>query len=93
MFKRNRLIAAATIAGALATAGPIATAGAAGVPASATVAVSNSSIPCYPFPAWCGSNGQPVPFAPWWVRPALGLPPSNVWPFNIVPVSFLPRTS
>src|SRR5580704_6902493 len=77
----SRFVAAAALVAALAAAGPIADANAAPAPeAVASGGASTSAIPCYPFPAWCGPDGQPVPFAPWWVRPALGLPPSPVWP-------------
>jgi hypothetical protein len=78
MFKVHRLIATAAVAGALAVAGPVAGASAAG---TGTAVTSGSSIPCYPFPAFCNpSNGQPAAWAPWWVRPALGLPATPVWP-------------
>jgi hypothetical protein len=76
MFTRSRLIAAAAVATALATAGPVAGASAAqpgAIVSSGTSATSN--IPCYPLPAFCGSDGQPAWWAPRWVRPALGLPP------------------
>jgi hypothetical protein len=83
MFSPHRLIAAAAVVGALAVAGPVAGAGATtGVVAPPS---TTSSIPCYPFPAWCGSNGQPVSWAPFWVRPALGLPPAPLFPPFVFP--------
>jgi hypothetical protein len=90
MFNPHRLIAAAAMTGALAIAGPVAAAGATtGVVPPSTV----SSVPCFPFPAWCGSSGQPVSWAPWWVRPALGLPPTVTWPPVILPSSAVPVTT
>jgi hypothetical protein len=87
MFTRNRLIAAAAVVGALATAGPVA--GASADQTGAVVTPSpTSSIPCYPLPAWCGSDGQPTPWAPAWVRSALGLAPSPMWsPIQLVPLA------
>ena len=80
MVKPTRLIAAAAVVGALAVAGPVA--GASAAQATATPAASpGSSIPCYPFPAFCDpSTNEPAAWAPWWVRPALGLPPAPLWP-------------
>lgn len=85
MFIRNRLVAAAAVVGALAVAGPAA-AGASAAPTRAAGATPAPNVPCYPYPAWCGADGQPVWFAPFWVRPALGLPPAPLWP----PLSILP---
>jgi hypothetical protein len=75
MFKVKRVITAAALVGTLAVAGPVAGASAAqpGTP--------GANIPCYPFPAFCNpSTGQPASWAPWWVGPALGLPPAPAWP-------------
>jgi hypothetical protein len=88
MFKPHRLIAAVAVAGALAVAGPVAGAGAT-TTAPATPGTT-SSVPCYPFPAWCDSNGQPSPLAPWWVRQALGLPPAPLWPPFVLPTGLVP---
>jgi hypothetical protein len=93
MSIRNRFVAAATVVAALAAAGPVAGAGAAQSPVAIApgTTTSTSSIPCFPFPAWCGPDGQPLPSAPWWVRPALGLPPTSPWPpLNILPVTIVP---
>jgi hypothetical protein len=51
------------VAAVLALAAPVAS-------ASAQAAAGPSGIPCYPYPAFCGPDGQP------WVRPfpALGFP-------------------
>jgi hypothetical protein len=85
MLKPNRLIASAALVGALAIAGPVAGASAA---QAGAVAAPGSSIPCYPLPAFCASNGQPAVWAPWWVRPALGLPPLLPWqPISLVPLA------
>jgi hypothetical protein len=86
MFSPHRLIAALAVTGALAVAGPVAGASA----TTGAVASSTSSVPCYPFPAWCGSNGQPVSWAPFWVRPALGLPPAPLFPPFVLPTIPLP---
>jgi hypothetical protein len=94
MFTPHRLIAAAAVGGALAIAGPVT--GASAAQTGAVTTPATSSVPCYPFPAWCGSDGQPVAWAPWWVRPALGLPPSTPWAtitipqFGITPITALP---
>jgi hypothetical protein len=90
MFTRSRLIAAAALAAALASAGPVAGASAAqpgAVPGLGTSATSN--IQCYPLPAFCGPDGQPASWSPWWVRPALGLPalPPFWQPIRIVPLA------
>ena len=63
MFKIHRLIAAGALAGALAVAGPVAVASAAPSPATVqSSTTAGSSIPCYPFPAFCDpSTGQPAP--------------------------------
>jgi hypothetical protein len=94
MFKSHRLIAAVALIGALATAGPVASASAAQPAAAAAPGTTQgSSVPCYPFPAFCGPNGQPAPWAPWWIRPALGLPPASVWqPVWIGPAPVAPLT-
>jgi hypothetical protein len=52
---RNRLTALTAVMAALAVAAPVAGASAQGTPAT----VAPSSIPCYPYPAFCGPNGQP----------------------------------
>jgi hypothetical protein len=86
MLKRNRLITAAALVGALAVAGPVAGASSAQPGAVVTPGTtSGSKIPCYPLPAFCASGGQPAVWAPWWVRPALGLPPVSHWP----PITYL----
>ena len=95
MFKPNRLIAAGAVIGALAAAGPVASASAAqpaAVAASGTTA--GSSIPCYPFPAFCDpSTGQPASWAPWWVWPALGLQPPQGYPsIPLQPITVTPVT-
>jgi hypothetical protein len=86
MSKIHRLITAGALLGALAAAGPVATASAApsaGVTQSASTA--GSSIPCYPFPAFCDpSNGQPAAWAPSWVWMALGQTPPS--PFGFLPL-------
>ena len=82
MLTRHRLIAAAAAVGALAVAGPVA--GARAQTAAATAPAPGSSIPCYPLPAFCGPDGQPASWAPWWVWPALGLtPPAPTLPFPV----------
>jgi hypothetical protein len=52
------------VAAALALAAPAASADAAMSPATGPAA-----IPCYPFPAFCGPDGQP-----WWRVQPIGLP-------------------
>jgi hypothetical protein len=80
MSTRNRLIAAAALVGALATAGPVAGASAAQPRAVATPGTTiGSLVPCYPYPAYCGADGQPVAGTPNWVRQALGLPAAPFW--------------
>ena len=94
MFKRNRVIAATAVIGALVATGPIASAGAATTSAAST-STPGSSIPCYPFPAFCDpSTGQPASWAPWWVRPALGLPAAPLFqPITIqFPTTLVPLT-
>jgi hypothetical protein len=91
MFTRSRLIAAAALATVLASAGPVAGARAAqpgAVVAPGTSATSN--ISCYPLPAFCGADGQPASWAPWWVRPALGLPPLPPFPPLWQPIRIVP---
>jgi hypothetical protein len=93
MFKRSRLIAAAALVASLAVAGPVGAASAAtAAPVVASTATPGSNIPCYPFPAFCGSDGQPAWWAPAWVRPALGLPSPSPWPpFTLgQPISIVP---
>jgi hypothetical protein len=52
---RNRLVALAAVMGALVVAMPVA--GASAAPANEKLAATQ--IPCYPYPAFCGPNGQP----------------------------------
>jgi hypothetical protein len=81
MLTSKRFITAAALVGALAASGPVAGASAAQVaPAVASGTTPGSSIPCYPLPAFCGSNGQPAWWAPTWVWPALGLTPPSPFP-------------
>ena len=93
MLKCNRLIAGAAVIGALAVAGPLASANAAqpATPVSSS-STPGSSIPCFPFPAFCDpSTGHPASWAPWWVWPALGLqPPPLFSPIPIQPLSTAP---
>jgi hypothetical protein len=86
MFKIHRLIAASALAGALAVAGPVAVASAAQSPATVqSGTTAGSSIPCYPFPAFCDpSTGQPAAWAPTWVWQALGQTPPS--PFPVFPL-------
>jgi hypothetical protein len=66
----------------LALAAPVAAASAATTPATGPAA-----IPCYPYPAFCGPNGQP-----WWQLPQpigfpIQFPPLlGPLPFNPLPV-------
>jgi hypothetical protein len=46
----RKLIGVVPVVAALALAAPV---------ASASAATGPSSIPCYPYPAFCGPNGQP----------------------------------
>jgi hypothetical protein len=82
MFKIHRLIATGALLVALAAAGPVASASAAPSAAAVTSASSSgSSIPCYPFPAFCDpSTGQPAAWAPTWVWLALGQTPPPLFP-------------
>jgi hypothetical protein len=84
MFKINRLTAIAAVVGALAAAGPVA--GASASTTAPTTANPGSSVPCYPFPAFCDpTTGKPAAWAPAWVSLALGLPPTNPWPVLTFP--------
>lgn len=91
MFKINRLIAVGAVVGALAVAGPVAGASAAqSTGAVVTASTPGSSIPCYPFPAFCDpSTGQPAAWAPTWVWLALGQTPPS--PFPLFPPLPLPQ--
>jgi hypothetical protein len=87
MFKIRRLIAAGALLGALAAAGPVAAASAApSAGAIQSASTTGSSIPCYPFPAFCDpSTGQPAAWAPSWVWLALGQTPPSPFPFFPLP--------
>ena len=87
MFKPNRLIAIGAVLGALAAAGPVATAAASSAPTTAATGTNpGSSVPCYPFPAFCDpSTGKVASWAPYWVSLALGQPPANPWPVLTFP--------
>jgi hypothetical protein len=85
MFKINRLMTAGALVGALAVAGPVAVANAAPSPATAST-TAGSSIPCYPFPAFCDpTSGQPAAWAPTWVWQALGQTPPSAFPVFSLP--------
>jgi hypothetical protein len=86
MFKINRLITAGALVGALAVAAPVAGASAAQSAGTVqTAGTQSSSIPCYPFPAFCDpSTGQPAAWAPDWVWEALGETPPS--PFTLLPL-------
>ena len=55
MSIRNRLTALTVVLATLAIAAPVAGASA----ATTTTAVGPSSIPCYPYPAFCCPSGKP----------------------------------
>jgi hypothetical protein len=85
MFKIDRLIKAGALVGALAVAGPVAIASAAQSPAAAST-TAGSSIPCYPFPAFCDpTSGHPAAWAPPWVWQALGQTPPSAFPVFTLP--------
>jgi hypothetical protein len=86
MFKIHRLITVGALLGALAAAGPVAAASAApSVGAVQSASTAGSSIPCYPFPAFCDpSTGQPAAWAPTWLWLALGQTPPS--PFPLLPL-------
>jgi hypothetical protein len=65
----RKLIGVVPVVAALAIAAPVASASAQATP------VGPSSIPCYPYPAFCGPNGQP-----WWSFPSPSVLP---FPFGI----------
>ena len=94
MSKSHRLIAAGAVISALAVAGPVAGAGAAQTAAAAPTTTPGSSIPCYPFPAFCDpTTDKPASWAPWWVWPALGLqPPQGYPPITAQPITVPPIT-
>jgi hypothetical protein len=58
VYIRNRLVALAVVVATLAIAAPVASASAA-EGASGKPYAANPVIPCYPYPAFCGPNGQP----------------------------------
>ena len=74
----RKLLAVAPVIGALAVAAPVATASAqtTSAPASPT-----SAIPCYPYPAFCGPNGQP-----WFQVAPLQLPTPALPTFTPLPI-------
>jgi hypothetical protein len=86
VFKSHRLIALGALVGALAAAWPVAGASAAQSAGTVqSVTTPGSSIPCYPFPAFCDpSTGQPAAWAPTWVWLALGQTPPS--PFPVIPL-------
>jgi hypothetical protein len=55
-MKIRTLAAAIPVAAALAVAGPVA---AASAQTTSSTTSPTSAIPCYPYPAFCGPNGQP----------------------------------
>lgn len=61
----RKLVAVAPVIAALALAGPVASANAA-------------PVPCYPYPAFCGVNGQQLLPVPWF------------WPMSPTPAPQLP---
>jgi hypothetical protein len=72
MSIRNRLATLAAVMATLAIAAPVAGASAA-TGTSGNANLSTPVIPCYPYPAFCGPNGQP-----WWSFPfplPITLPP------------------
>ena len=94
MSKPHRLIAAGAVISALAVAGPVASAGAAQAAAAAPTATPGSSVPCYPFPAFCDpTTDKPASWAPSWVWPALGLQPPQGYPTSApLPITAHPIT-
>jgi hypothetical protein len=76
----RKLVSVVPVVAALAVAVPVASAS-----ASTTPAPGPSSIPCYPYPAFCGPNGQPW-FSYWsptqWLPqlPPLTAPPAHFGP-------------
>ena len=57
MSIRNRLTALTAVLATLAIAAPVA--GASAATTTTTTTVAPSSIPCYPYPAFCGPSGKP----------------------------------
>ena len=67
----RKLVSVVPVVAVLALAAPVATASA--------QATGPSSIPCYPYPAFCGPNGQP-----WF---------SFTWPYQIPTPALYPPTT
>jgi hypothetical protein len=57
----RKLAAVTPVIAALALASPVA-----GASAATTAGSPGSMVPCYPYPAFCGSNGKPVFQVPFW---------------------------
>ena len=57
----RKLATALPVVAVLALTGPVA--GASAQTPTTPASSPGSSIPCYPFPAWCGPSGQPL--TPW----------------------------
>ena len=91
-MKLRKFAAALPVVAALAIVAPVATANA--QTTSTSSSSPGSSIPCYPYPAFCGPNGQPwFPFFPFQLTPpqTVQLPtPTLPVPF---PVQGTPATS
>ena len=83
----RKLLAAALVIGVLALAGPVASAG-----AQTVAAPPPSAIPCYPYPAFCGPNGQPwlSAFFPSSLPSLFGgltIQPLQGFPFSLAPLT------
>ena len=89
-MKLRKFAAALPVVAALAVVTPVATANAQTTSTSSTS--PSTSIPCYPYPAFCGPNGQPwFPFFPFQLTPAQPIQlPAPIVPF---PVQGLPVAS
>ena len=84
----RKLLAAAPVIGVLALAGPVASAGA----QTSVAAPPPSAIPCYPYPAFCGPNGQPwlSAFFPSSLPSLFGgltIQPLQGFPFSLAPLT------